>query len=61
MRISKPVPEHVLTMDFEGGHYKAFRFEGKINDIFRSFQGLFQVWFLQSDIELDHRKILTNL
>jgi len=59
MSIDKPGPEHVLTMDFEGGHYKAFRYQGKIDDIFQSFQGLFQVWFLQSDIELDRRKILT--
>lgn len=59
MTIEEDIPDNLMTISFEGGRYKAFRFEGKAQEIFPAFQGLFQVWFLQSDIEFDHRKILT--
>jgi len=59
MTITPPYPKGVSTMTFEGGHYKSFRFSGHVNEILAIFQGLFQIWFLQSNIELDHRKILT--
>lgn len=50
-------PENASIMTIPGGTYKVFRFEGHVSQLLATFQGLFQVWFLQSDINLGHRKI----
>lgn len=39
----------------KGGKFAVYRFEGKIEDIFRTLQGIFTVWFPNSGYEMKER------
>lgn len=39
----------------KGGKFATYRFEGKIQDIFGTLQGLFSVWLPESGYEMDGR------
>jgi len=51
------LPENTLTQTIPGGTYKVFQFKGHVSQLLATYQGLFQVWLLQSGISLGHRKI----
>lgn len=57
MSYYKNIPEDALTMTIGGGTYKVFRFDDHVSQLMMTFQGLFQIWFLESSIDLDQRKI----
>lgn len=43
------------TTVIKGGKFATYRFEGEIKDIFRTFQGIFAVWFPKSGFEMDEK------
>lgn len=45
--------DNVTTI--QGGKFAVYRFDGKVNDIFCAFQGLFNVWLADSGYEMDER------
>lgn len=51
------MPDTLNVMTIPGGNYKVFRFEDTVDQLLSTFQGLFQVWFLQSNIDLQQGKI----
>lgn len=45
--------DNVTTI--QGGKFAVYRFNGLVQDIFAAFQGLFNVWLVNSDYEMDER------
>jgi AraC family transcriptional regulator len=45
--------DNVTTI--RGGKFAVYRFEGLIQDIFSSFQGIFNIWMPRSGYEMDER------
>lgn len=45
--------ENVITI--KGGKFTSYRFHGQIEDIFRTLQGIFAVWFPQSGCEMGEK------
>lgn len=45
--------ENVMTI--QGGKFAIYRFDGRVQDIFTAFQGVFNVWLVNSGYEMDER------
>ena len=52
--VPKNCPWKLVTI-IPGGKFAVYRFDGKVQDIFNAFQGLFHVWLTQSRYEMDER------